>query len=146
MADVDDDAALLGRARRRQELAVLHGVVAGAAVGVREDVARAQQVEQVRELARRRPDVAHDADVLAGHLGGANGPPQRLEAVLADDGVGDPHLHAEHDAGILGDHLGAAVHVGVLDVEHLARGQPAGQADRGDVHEGVEPRARGGQR
>ena len=55
-----------------QQLAVLHGVVAGAAVGVREDVARPQQVEQIGQIPGRRADVTHHAHALARHLGGAD--------------------------------------------------------------------------
>jgi hypothetical protein len=39
VANIEDDAALLGRARGRNELAVLHDIVAGAAVRMRENVA-----------------------------------------------------------------------------------------------------------
>ena len=130
MADVDDDPALLGGQRRRQELAVLHRVVAGAAVGVREDVAGPQQVEQVGEIARRRADVAHHACVATGQLGSPDRTTQRLQPVLADHVVGDPHLHTERRVRILADDLGAAVDVGVVDVEHLAGREPASQPDR----------------
>ena len=49
MTNVEDDPALLGRACGGQEPAVLHGVVAGAAVRVGQNVARPQQVEQIRQ-------------------------------------------------------------------------------------------------
>ena len=58
VADVEDDAALLRGERRRQQLAVLHdvGEVAGdvrrAGVAVGEDVAGAQQVEDLATSAR----------------------------------------------------------------------------------------------
>ncbi len=53
MADIEQHAALLGRERRRQQLAVLHDVGEGAGhvrragIGVGQDIARPQQIEDV---------------------------------------------------------------------------------------------------
>ena len=68
VADVEVHAALLGFERRRQQLAVLHDVgelagdVGRAGVAMRQDVARPQQVEDLRHELRRldAADVAHD--------------------------------------------------------------------------------------
>src|SRR5262249_20870372 len=133
--DVDDHTALLGRQRGRQEPPVLDRVVPGPAVRVGQDVAGAEQVEQVGQVARGRPDVAHDAGAPAGHLRGPDRAAKGLEAVLSHDVVGDADLDAQDGVGVLGDDLGAPVDVRVVDVEHLARGEAAGEADRGDVHE-----------
>ena len=61
MADVENHAALLGGERRRQQLAVLHDVgelagdVGRAGIGMRQHVARPQQVEDLRhQLAASR--------------------------------------------------------------------------------------------
>src|SRR5262249_57579270 len=76
--DIEDDPALLGRFRRAEQLAILHDVVARAAVGVRQDVAGAQEIEEIRDRARRRPDVAHDGHALADHLRRPAPSPPRL--------------------------------------------------------------------
>ncbi len=92
VADVEHDAALLGGQRRRQQLAVLHDVgelagdVGRARIAVGEDVAGAQQVEDLAHQLRRldAADVAHDLGAGAGHLAGLDRALQRLEAVLGD--------------------------------------------------------------
>ena len=146
MPHVDDHATLLRRSGRRKELAVLHRVVPCPAIGVGEDIARAQEIEEVREIARRRADMAHDARPLPRHLGGAEGAAQGLEPVLADHGVGDADLDAEHQVGVLRHRLGGALHVGVVDIQHLAGGKPTRQADARNVDEAEEAGARLGHR
>jgi hypothetical protein len=72
VSDVEDHPALLGRAGRREQLAVLHDVVAGAAERVREDISGTEEIEQIRQRARRGSDVTHDRHAFARHLGRAD--------------------------------------------------------------------------
>src|SRR5256886_14996068 len=142
VADVDQDAALLRGERRGEDLAVAHGVVAGARVGVGEDVAGTKQIQQRRELARRVADVTHDARAAhAGALAGEDRPLERLETVRADPVDRLAHPDAEHALGLFRERLRRLVDVGVIDVEHLADRKPP-KADQGYVHEGVDAGAR----
>ena len=138
--DVDETPRCLA-ARAAGRTPALH-VLFPARCSVGEHVAGPQQVEEVGEIAGRRADVAHHAELLARHLGRADRAPQRLETVAAYHRIGDAHLDTQREVGVLGHHLGAGLHVGVVDVEHLARGEPARQPNGGDVHEAEQARAR----
>src|SRR5215467_119543 len=138
VAHVEDHAALLRRLGGGNELSVLDDVVARPAEGVRQDISRSQEIEEVRYRAGGVADVAHDAKLRTGHAGGANGSPQGLQPVLAHHGLGHSHLDAERDVGILRHGLGAQVDVGVLDIDHLADLTGSREPDGGDVHEGKQ--------
>ncbi len=111
-------------------------------IGMREDVAGAQQIEDVRHQLGRfdTANVAHDLRT-ARLLAGKDGAPQRLRAVLGNHVLGHAHLHAEHDVGVLCDRLGRSVDLGEIDVVEL-RHRERRQTEVGDMHECVEPRAR----
>ena len=55
------------------------------------------------------------------------------------------HLDAEHEVGVLGHRLGGGLGLRVVDVVELGH-REAGEADVGDVHEGVEARRGSGRR
>ncbi len=150
VADVEDHAALLRRQRGRQQLAVLHdvralaGVVRRARVAVRQHVAGAQQVEQLRHQRAigDAADVAHHLGRHARQLAGADRALQRLGAVARDHVLAHPHLDAEHDVGVLGDRPRGRLRLRIVDVEEL-RHRKAGEPGDRDVHERVLARARG---
>ncbi len=106
-------------------------------------VARAQQVEDLRhELARLdAADVAHHLGRRARELAGADGAAQRLQAVARDHVIRHAHLDADHDVGVFAHRLGGRFGLREVDVEELGH-REAAEADVGDVHEGVEARAR----
>ena len=141
MPDVDDHAALLGFQRGGDHLALLHRVVAGAAVGMRQDVARAQQVEQLAQVAGRIADVAHEAPPGPRALECFERAPERLEAVGADHIERLAHLHAEQHVLVLCQRLGRQVDLRVVDVQHLTD-RETGQPDRRDVQEAQDAAAR----
>ena len=61
--------------------------------------------------------------------------------MLGDDVLAHAHLDAEHEVGVLRYGLGRRIGLGIVDVVEL-RDRESGQADVGDVHEGVEARTR----
>jgi hypothetical protein len=148
VAHVEDDPALLGGARRRQQPAVLDdvgegaGVIGQTGIRMRQDISGAQHVENVRhQLGRLDPaDMAHHPSAATGLGCSLDRPPQRLDAVLGDDVFRHADLDPDGDVGILGDRLGAGIDHGVIDVVEL-RHRKRRQAHIGDVHEGVETRA-----
>jgi len=146
MTDVKDDAALLCRQRRRQQFAVLHDIGEGtgdvwrARIGMGEDVAGPQQVEDLRHQRARldSADVAHHLRSGAGPLARQDGALERLGAVLGDDVLGHAHLGAERDIGILADGFGARIHLCEIDVVKLGDRERCEPHIR-NMHEGVKP-------
>jgi hypothetical protein len=57
--------------------------------------------------------------------------------MLGDDVLAHAHLDAEHQVGVLSHRLGGGFRLRVVDVVELRHGE-AGEADVGDVHEGIE--------
>ena len=149
VADIEDDAALLGRQRRRQQPAVLDdiGEIAGqvrrARIGMGQDIAGPQQIENLghQGAGLDAADMNHDAATRSGLLAGRDRPLQRLDAVLGDHVLRHAHLRADRDVGILGDGLRGRVHIRDVDVRELGdreRREPG----IGDVDKGVEAGAR----
>jgi hypothetical protein len=127
MADIEDDASLFGRQRRRQQAPVLDdiGEIAGyvrrARIGVRQDVAGPHQIEDLghQGTGLDATDVHHHTASGSGLFASSDRPLQRLDAVLGDHVLRHAHLGAERDVAILGDGLGRRVHVGDVDVGEL---------------------------
>src|SRR4029453_12555947 len=82
VADVEDHAALLGRLGRRKQLSILYNVVAGPAERGGQDIARPEEIEEIGDRARRIADMAHHPELRAGHGGGPDSAPQRLQPLF----------------------------------------------------------------
>ena len=149
MADIEDHPALLGGERRRQQFAVLHDVgeaardVRRAGIGMRQHVAGPQQIEYLRHqlLGLDAADMHHHLGRPAAHLAGLDPAFQRLEAVLVDHVLRHPHLDADQEVRIFGERHGAGFDLRIVDVVELGD-REGRQAVIGDVHEGIDSRAR----
>jgi hypothetical protein len=110
---------------------------------MRKDVAGAQHVQDLRHQLHRlyAADVAHDLGAAAHDLAGAHRTPERLQAMARDDILRHAHLDADGDIRVVGEHARSRFRLREVDVEQLAD-RKRGEADVGDMHEGVEPRAR----
>jgi hypothetical protein len=120
-----------------------------AAGAVRHHVARAQQLEDLRQRRRRGPDVRHHR--YAARLRRGERAAQRFDPVRADRLGVDPHLDATDQVAVLADHPGGQI--GVARLQGAALPGAGGQALPGDVHPGHHPdlpagrgSAQGGQR
>ena len=149
VADIEDHAALLGRERRGQQPPVLHDVGEGAGdigragIGMGEDIARPQRVEDLRHQFARlhAADMAHDLAAGASPLARRDRPLQRFKTVLGDHVLGHAHFDAQHHVGVLGDRLRGGVDLREIDVVKLGDRERR-QPHIGDVHKGVKTRAR----
>jgi hypothetical protein len=147
--DIENDTALLGGERGRQQAPILDDVgegaadIGGAGIGVGEDVAGPQGVEDLRhQLARLdAADMAHDLGAGASFFACGYRPLEWLEAVLGDDVFGHAHLDAQHHVGVLGNRLGGRVDLRKVDIVELGDRERR-QSHIGDVHEGVKAGAR----
>ena len=149
MADIEHHAALLGGQRRRQQFSILHDVgessgnVRRAGIGMGEDIARPQQVENLRHQfpGLDAADMHHHLGRPAAHFAGLDGALQRLRTMLGDDVLRHPDLHAEQEIRIFGQRHRAGFHLRIIDVVEFGD-REAGQAVVGDMDEGVNPRPR----
>ena len=108
---------------------------------VAHDVPRPEEREHLSVLDGRIVDV-HD-DRHARRLRRSKAPPERLETVLGDDLLLDPHLHANHDVSVIPRHRGRQVRVRVVEVAVLPDPEVA-EPDRRDVEEPEHARFRPG--
>jgi len=149
VADVEDYATLLGGKRRRQQAPLLHDVGEGTAeigrsrIGVGEDIARPQRVEDLRHqfACLYAADMAHDLATGAGTLARRDRTLQRFKAVLGDHVLGHAHFHAQHHVGVLGDGLCGDVDLREVDVVELGH-RKRREAHIGNMDKGIETRAR----
>ena len=86
-------------------------------------------------------DVAHHLAAGAGDLAGADRALEGLEAVARDHVLRHAHLDSDGDVGVFRQRLRRRVGLREVDVEQLGD-REGREADVGDVHESVEPRAR----
>src|SRR5206468_3188931 len=146
VTEVEVYAALAGVKHAALELAIgVEDAVGTAIEAVGGDVAGAQEAEQLAD-GRRCAAVMHHHPHLPvlraalGELGGLDGAAEGLKAVLADEAAGLADFDAEHEAGV-GEHAaGGELGLEVGEVAGLAVGV-AGEADAGDVDEGVDASA-----
>ena len=149
MADVEDYAALLGGERRRQQLAVLHDVGEGtgdvrrAGIGMGQDVARPQQIENLGHQLWRldAADMHHHLGRPAAHFAGLDAALERLDAVLEDHVLRHPDLDADQEVRVFGERHRAGFDLRVVDVVEFGHRERR-QAVIGDMEEGIHPRPR----
>src|SRR5690242_21248520 len=111
MANVEDNATLLGSERRWQKLAILNDIgehtriVRRTRITVGQDVARPQEVENVAHqlLGFHPADMHHHPRRPAAHFTGLDTALQRLKPVLEDEVFGHSHLYPDQEIRVFGE-------------------------------------------